>query len=59
MRTAIKKVRAAIAAKNAEDAKGLLASAVTLIDRAGGRSTIPRNTAARLVSRLTRAVHTI
>lgn len=55
MRTAIKKVRAALAAKDAKpgDAQALLKKAVTLIDRAGGRRLISKNTSARLVSRLT------
>lgn len=53
MRTAIKKVRAALAAKKGEEAQTLLKQAVTLIDRAGGRRLISKNTSARLVSRLT------
>ena len=58
MRTAIKKVRAALASKTpGDDAQALLKKAVTLIDRAGGRQLISRNTSARLVSRLTVAAN--
>lgn len=53
MRTAIKKVRAAISAKQGDQVAPLLQEAVKLIDRAGGRGLIKKNTSARLVSRLT------
>jgi len=59
MRTAIKKVRKAIEAKDSEGAKEALGVAVPLIDRAGGRGVIKRNTASRLVSRLTQAVEKV
>lgn len=57
MRTAIKKVRAAVAAKKGDEAQSLLKEAVSLIDRAGGRQLISKNTSARLVSRLTTAAN--
>ncbi|MDX2024018.1 MAG: 30S ribosomal protein S20 [Deltaproteobacteria bacterium] len=57
MRTAIKKVRAAVAAKKGDEAQALLKEAVSLIDRAGGRQLISKNTSARLVSRLTTAAN--
>ena len=59
MRTAIKKVRTALAAKKGEEAQTLLKEAVKLIDRAGGRGIVKKNTSARLVSRLTVAARQI
>ena len=56
MRTAIKKVRAAVDSKNSDEAKTSLGSAIRLIDRAGSRGVLKPNTRSRLVSRLTRAV---
>ena len=55
MRTAVKKLRAAIAAKDAKQAEALLKDATKLIARLGGRGVIKRRTASREVSRLTRA----
>lgn len=59
MRTAMKKVRAAIAAKQTDQVEPLLQNAVRLIDRAGGRRLIKKNTSARLVSRLTVAARQV
>lgn len=56
MRTAEKKVRAALAAKNTNEAKNSLAEAVKLIARAAQRGVIKRETASRHISRLTIAV---
>lgn len=56
MRTAVKRVRAALAAKNGQGAKDALAAAVTLLDRAGRKGLVKKRTASRQVSRLTRAV---
>jgi small subunit ribosomal protein S20 len=56
MRTAEKKVRAALAAKNTTEAKNSLAEAVKLIARAAQRGVIKRETASRHISRLTVAV---
>ena len=56
MRTAVKKLRSALGAKDAPKAKQALAAAVKLIDRAASRGTIKRGTASRSVSRLTHAV---
>jgi small subunit ribosomal protein S20 len=55
MRTAVKKLRAAIAAKDAKQTEALLKEAIKLISRLGGRGLIKRRTASREVSRLTRA----
>ena len=56
MRTAVKKVRAAIGRKDAAGAKSALSEAIPLIDRAASRGTIKSGTASRQVSRLTVAV---
>ena len=56
MRTAVKKVRAAIAGKKPGDARAALGEAIRLIDRAASRGTIKRGTASRSVSRLSLAV---
>jgi small subunit ribosomal protein S20 len=55
MRTAVKKLRAAIAAKDSKQADALLKDATKLIARLGGRGVIKSRTASREVSRLTRA----
>lgn len=57
MRTAIKKVRAALGSKNPASAKTALGDAIRLIDRAASRGTIKRGTASRSVSRLQLAVN--
>jgi small subunit ribosomal protein S20 len=59
MRTAVKALRAAIAAKKPAEAKALLNQAVSLVDRAGRRGTIKKHTASRTVGRLTVAVNGI
>jgi small subunit ribosomal protein S20 len=53
MRTAVKKLRAAIAAKDSKQTQALLKDATKLIARLGGRGVIKRRTASREVSRLT------
>lgn len=58
MRTAVKKLRAAIASKDGGKARAALPEAITLIDRAG-RGLIKPGTASRTVSRLTRAVNAL
>jgi len=55
MRTAVKKLRAAIASKDSKQTEALLKEATKLISRMGGRGVIKRRTASREVSRLTRA----
>lgn len=55
MRTAVKKLRAAMASKDATQTQALLKEATKLISRLGGRGIINRRTASREVSRLTRA----
>jgi small subunit ribosomal protein S20 len=56
MRSAVKKLRAAIAAKNKAKAREALGPATRLVDRAGQRGVIKQGSASRTVSRLTRAV---
>jgi small subunit ribosomal protein S20 len=53
MRTAVKKLRAAIAAKDPKQTEALLKEATKLVARLGGRGTIKRRTARREISRLT------
>ena len=59
MRTAVKKVRAAIDQKNAKAAKAALPGAVRAIDMAASKGVIKRGTASRSVSRLTVAVNAL
>ncbi|MGB1701407.1 MAG: 30S ribosomal protein S20 [Nannocystaceae bacterium] len=56
MRTHIKRVRKAIDGSDGEAAKAGLPVAVRAIDRAASKGVIHRNTAARYISRLTKAV---
>ncbi len=57
MRTAVKKLRAAIAAKDPKQTQALLKDATRLITRLGGRGVIKPRTASRTVSRLTVAAN--
>jgi small subunit ribosomal protein S20 len=57
MRTAVKKLRAAIAAKDPKQTETLLKEATKLIARLGGRGVIKKRTASREISRLTVASH--
>lgn len=57
MRTALKRVRAALTAKDPEKAKAALGPALRLVDRLGRKGVIKANSASRTVSRLTRAVN--
>ena len=56
MRSAVKRLRAALGQKNPTEAKSLLASAIQAIDRAASKGVIKKGTASRSVSRLTLAV---
>jgi small subunit ribosomal protein S20 len=56
MRTAIKRLRAAIGSKNTKNLQPLLKSAVQAIDKAESKGVIKKGTASRHVSRLTLAV---
>lgn len=59
VKTMIKKVDAAIAAKDKELAKTCLVDAISEIDKACSKGVFHKNTAARKVSRLTKAVSKI
>ena len=59
MRSAVKKVRAAIDTKNAKAAKAALPVAIRAIDMAASKGVIKRGTASRSVSRLTVAVNAL
>lgn len=56
MRSSIKALRAALAARDVDKARALLRSAVSLLDSLVRKGTLHRNTAARHKSRLSRHV---
>lgn len=57
VKTAVKKVRAAIDAQDKEAAKAALVAATATIDKAATKGVYHKNTAARKVSRLAKAVN--
>ena len=59
VKTAIKKVEAAVVAKDKEAANVALLAAISLIDKAESKGVYHKNNAARKVSRLTKAVNSI
>ena len=59
MRTAVKKLRAAVAAKDPKQAATLLKSTTSLIAKLGRKGVIKKRTSSRSVSRLTVAVNRI
>jgi small subunit ribosomal protein S20 len=59
MRSAVKKVRAALEEKNAKTAKAALPAAIRAIDMAASKGVIKPGTASRSVSRLTVAVNAL
>ena len=59
LRTFIKRVREAVAEKDASVAKEALAAAIPVIDSAASKGVIHRSNASRNVSRLTRLVSTL
>ncbi len=59
MRTIIKNVRAAVDQGDAAEASKLLPGAIAKIARVASRGAIHRNTAARTIGRLTRAVNKV
>ena len=59
MRSALKKLRAAIDEGNAELAKSLLIDTLSTVDATAQNGIIHRNSAARTKSRLTRAVNAL
>ena len=59
VRTAIKKVYAAVESGDKEAAKAALLNATTVIDKAASKGVYHKNTASRKVSRLAKAVNEI
>ncbi len=59
VKTAIKKVDAAIAKKDIAEAKPLLVAAISEINRAATKGVYHKKTASRKISRLTKAVNAI
>jgi small subunit ribosomal protein S20 len=57
VRTHVKKVRDALAAKNKKAAQEALKAATVALDRASSKGVVPAKTAARTVSRLAAQVH--
>ena len=53
LRTGMKAIRAALDGGKVDDAKALLSTAASLVDRMAGKGIIHRNTAGRYKSRLT------
>ena len=59
VKTSIKKVEAAVVAKDKEAAVVALANAISTIDKAATKGVYHKNNAARKVSRLSKAVNTL
>ena len=59
VKTAVKKVDAAVALKDKEAASSALVEAISTIDKAASKGVYHKNTAARKVSRLSKAVNSI
>ncbi len=59
VKTAIKKVDAAVAAKDKAVATEALKAAISEISKAGSKGVYHKNTCARKVSRITKAVNTL
>lgn len=59
VKTSIRKVEAAVAAKDKEAAVAALQNAISTIDKSATKGVYHKNTAARKVSRLSKAVNTL
>ena len=59
VKTAVKKVDAAVAAKDTEAAKTALHAAIVEISKAGSKGVYHKRTASRKISRLSKAVNSI
>jgi small subunit ribosomal protein S20 len=57
VRTHVKSVREAVAAKDPKTALTALTAATAALDKAAGKGAVPKKTASRTVSRLASAVH--
>ena len=56
VKTAVKKVREAVARGDGETAKKALLEATSTLDRAASKGVLPKNTASRRIGRLAKAV---
>jgi small subunit ribosomal protein S20 len=59
LRTAVKRFRAAVSEGDVDTARGLLSDTISLVDRTVKLNALPRSTADRTKSRLTRALNRI
>lgn len=59
VKTSVKKVEAAVEAKNKEEAQAALTAAISTITKAANKGVYHKNNAARKVSRLTKLVNEI
>ncbi len=59
VKTSIKKVEAAVAAGNKEEATAALQKSISAIDKAASKGVFHKNNASRKVSRLSKAVNSI
>ena len=59
VKTYVKKVETAVANKDVEAAKAVLPEAISVINKAGSKGVYHKNTCARKISRLTKAVNGI
>ncbi len=59
VKTSIKKVEAAVAAKDKEAAQATLKAAISQISKAASKGVYHKNTAGRKISRLTKAVNSL
>ena len=57
VKTYVKKVETAVANKDGEAAKAVLPEAISVINKAGSKGVYHKNTCARKISRLTKAVN--
>ena len=57
VKTYVKKVETSVARKDAEAAKAALKEAIPVINKAGSKGVYHKNTCARKISRLTKAVN--
>ena len=57
VKTYVKKVETAVANKDVEAAKAVLPEAISVITKAGSKGVYHKNTCARKISRLTKAVN--
>jgi len=59
LKTQLRKLKTAVAAKKTDDAKGLLPQTFRLIDKSVQKGVIKKNTAARYKSRLAKSVNSL